>query len=252
MFGGNRYTNGRAEMLALERPTGGCAYCEREFAAAGMAKHLAACASRKEAVAKADRGRRKRQTHYHVHVHSPYTGHFLHLEVCGNALLDDLDHYLRHIWLECCGHMSAFVIDGTFYTPQHLAVDMPAEDEMMDVEAAKVLKRGLAARYEYDFGTTTELELKVVEEREGRATTADPVALLARNKHKPPGCAMCDGEATWICLQCQYDGDGTRALVCDAHTREHDKHDDYGVPMPIVNSPRVGVCAYGGPAEPPY
>ena len=29
-------------------------------------------------------------------------------------------------------------------------------------------------------------------------------------------------------------------------------HDEYGDPMPLVNSPRTGMCAYDGPAEPPY
>lgn len=238
-------------MLVLDNPRARCAYCEREFAAAGMARHLDACASRKEAVAKADGGRRKRQTLYHIRV-GAYTGHLLHLEVRGNALLDDLDQYLRHIWLECCGHMSGFMIDGTFYTPAHFAEDMPAEDETMDVEVAKVFTPGLAIHYEYDFGSTTELELRVVREREGRATTAEPVALLARNSHKPPACGACDREATLICLQCQYGGDAALAPVCEAHSRRHRKHHDYGAPMPIVNSPRTGVCGYVGPALPPY
>lgn len=27
-------------------------------------------------------------------------------------LLDDLDQFIRDIWVECCGHLSAFYIEG--------------------------------------------------------------------------------------------------------------------------------------------
>jgi hypothetical protein len=39
--------------------------------------------------------------------------------------------------------------------------------------------------------------------------------------------------------------------LCDEHARNH-PHDNYGEPTPLVNSPRVGLCGYDGPAEPPY
>lgn len=42
-----------------------------------------------------------------------------------------------------------------------------------------------------------------------------------------------------------------QGTLCDAHTRTH-PHDDYGEPMPLVNSPRVGMCGDVNPAEPPY
>lgn len=40
-------------------------------------------------------------------------------------------------------------------------------------------------------------------------------------------------------------------FLCDHHAQDH-PHDNYGDPMPLVNSPRVGMCGYEGPAEPPY
>ena len=30
-------------------------------------------------------------------------------------------------------------------------------------------------------------------------------------------------------------------LLCDEHARDY-RHEDYGEPMPAVNSPRVGLC----------
>ena len=38
-------------------------------------------------------------------------------------------------------------------------------------------------------------------------------------------------------------------MFCQEHADEHE-HDD--MLMPIVNSPRTGMCGYTGPAEPPY
>jgi len=32
------------------------------------------------------------------------------MQVKDNAALSDLDSFLRDIWLECCGHLSAFEI----------------------------------------------------------------------------------------------------------------------------------------------
>jgi hypothetical protein len=42
-----------------------------------------------------------------------------------DAILSRLDHFLRDIWLECCGHLSAFRIDQTIYT---IPVDDPFDD----------------------------------------------------------------------------------------------------------------------------
>jgi len=46
---------------------------------------------------------------YHLQVQDDWGGDFwLHLEMPGKATLEDLDYYLRAIWLECCGHLSQF------------------------------------------------------------------------------------------------------------------------------------------------
>ena len=40
-------------------------------------------------------------------------------------------------------------------------------------------------------------------------------------------------------------------MLCKKHVKGH-PHDAYGEPMPVVNSPRMGMCGYEGPAKPPY
>jgi hypothetical protein len=39
--------------------------------------------------------------------------------------------------------------------------------------------------------------------------------------------------------------------ACEKHAKEH-PHENYGEPIPLVNSPRLGMCGYDGPAAPPY
>lgn len=73
---------------------------------------------------------------------------------------------------------------------------------------------------------------------------------MARNAPPDMRCMECEEPASTLCLECVYEEDGDGAL-CAAHTKVH-PHDDYGPPLPLVNSPRMGVCGYAGPTDPPY
>jgi hypothetical protein len=81
--------------------------------------------------------------------------------VPGKTTLDELDNYLRAIWLECCGHLSSFDI-GEISDTQLFDDGMAwREERSMDVRLDKVLAAGMEIPYEYDFGTTTELVIRV-------------------------------------------------------------------------------------------
>ena len=73
---------------------------------------------------------------------------------------------------------------------------------------------------------------------------------LVRNVLPEVTCMECEKPATHLCMECQIENDES-GLLCDAHTKKH-PHDNYDEPMEIVNSPRLGMCGYDGPAEPPY
>jgi hypothetical protein len=45
--------------------------------------------------------------------------------------------------------------------------------------------------------------------------------------------------------------DETHGTFYEQHAQNH-PHEDYGEPIELVNSPRMGMCGYYGPAEPPY
>jgi hypothetical protein len=236
---------------------GNCVYCGRDFTRSGMAKHLTACPARQETWATAEKSRLKSQPLYHLQIQDAYGGdYWLHLEVNGSATLDKLDDYLRTIWLECCGHLSSFDIEGLRYT--QIFDDGFGFDEdrpMNKAKAAQILHVGATYNYEYDFGSTTELKIIVQAVREGKPTTKHPIALMSRNIAPAMMCVEkgCDQPATHICVYCLYETE-TGGALCTKHGRAHDrKHgDDYGGSLTIYNSPRTGVCAYDGPAKPPY
>jgi hypothetical protein len=104
------------------------------------------------------------------------------------------------------------------------------EDESMDVRLGEALGPGRTFLHEYDFGSTTELKLRVLGEREEPLPARTPaVTLLARNQ--PPE-AVCD-----VC-----------GLLCAAHAGNHACGEE--MLLPLVNSPRAGVCGYTGPEDP--
>lgn len=158
-----------------------------------------------------------------------------------DATLAELDAFLRELWLECCGHLSAFMIAGDQYGSEGFDEDEDEDSCDMEISLQEVLSPGLLFSYDYDFGSSTSLELKVLREEDFRQTQA--IKLLARNDAPEIPCQECDQPATKICSECIWSGEGA---LCDACAPEHDCGED--VLLPVVNSPRCGVCSYTGPA----
>ena len=240
-------------MLGRVRTNGDCGYCGREMTSGGLTRHLRSCAARRKVIERADGSGRSIRDLYHLQVQGRYRREYwLHLEMCGDATLLDLDNYLRRIWLECCGHLSQFTIGGMPYDCPDADPFYHGDDASMDFDVDRLFDVGLAFSHEYDFGSTTELTVRVLDRRRGRPTTDHPIELMARNTHRPPPCQDCGEPAQFLCLDCHFEGsDDLAGYVCEVDTAAHVDHEDAGR-LPIVNSPRSGVCAYGGPAEPPW
>jgi len=105
-----------------------------------------------------------------------------------------------------------------------------------------VLSVGQKFSYTYDFGPSTNLNLRVVSERGGLVNPKDAVMLLACNLAPKFKCSVCDAPATLILGGVWGDGN----TYCKKHAK---KHEGEGLLLPIVNSPRVGVCGYDGPGR---
>jgi hypothetical protein len=219
---------------------GTCAYCDEVITKRGVSKHLDKCPKRQETLASAATSSRPVETLWHLRVQDAYDkDYWLDLEMVGSALLDKLDKYLRAIWLECCGHLSKFTIGG-----------WGGMDVGKARKAKSIFEPGLVLRHLYDFGTTSETDIKIIGFREGKATGKHLIALLAHNQMPKAICQECGQEAMWLCIECLYEENKTGHL-CDEHVAEH-PHENYGEPMPLFNSPRTGMCGYEGPARPPY
>jgi hypothetical protein len=191
-------------------------------------------------VAKAESSKRKSDTLYHLRVQAAGQPPFwLDLEMRGAAKLKDLDDYLRAIWLECCGHLSQFSRGG--WGGQEIAMSRR-------IEAA--IASGQELTHIYDFSTESVSLIKPVGQRLGKPVTTRPIVLLARNVTPVVACQECQQPASWLCMECVIEEDA-QGVLCDQHAKNH-PHEDYGDPVPLMNSPRLGLCGYDGPAEPPY
>ena len=223
-----------------KRSRGKCCYCGRDATRDGLTRHLSTCSRRQDHIAAADEGTGQKQVLYHLRVKDAWSGvYWLHLEMKGSAELTVLDRYLRAIWLECCGHLSQFSVGGW---------DGKEISKRTTIERA--FGTGVELMHIYDFGTSSHTLIRAVGEREGEPLTRHPIALMARNDPPEFCCMECDKPASWLCLECvhEFDEPGT---LCRQHAEAH-PHEDYGAPIPLVNSPRVGMCGYVGPAQPPY
>jgi hypothetical protein len=205
-----------------------------------MTPHLKTCAPRH------DLPRGPTSVVFHLRVEgSDEPTYWLDLELKADAKLRRLDDFLRRIWLECCGHLGEFSIAGYDYV---VSLDrefgIASNERNMNVRVGDVLAPGIRRfQYRYDFGSATELSLRVRGMREGMIGRA-PVRLLARNDPRVWLCGKCQDAATVVCAYCIQNGE---PFFCDMHAQEHENECPEEAPfLPVVNSPRMGVCGYTG------
>jgi hypothetical protein len=118
------------------------------------------------------------------------------------------------------------------------------DEKGMNVALDKVLRPEMKFSHEYDFGSSTLLTLKVVAERVGEIRD-DPIAILARNDPPEFACGECGKPATQVCTSCEYEAGG--GWLCESCAADHECGEE--MLLPVVNSPRVGVCGYTGPGR---
>lgn len=259
-----------------KRPTypGKCAFCGASFSKGTITRHLGVCPKRK------DLSQTGPSKLYHLAIDADsMPEYWIHVQAPADAMLRDLDEFLRALWLECCGHLSAFTIGPTSYVSrleeeeeetdegeefeepfdalfeaeseapaaageEREAVDpWGGDDRSMDIALGEVLKAGLEFHHEYDFGTTTSLRLRVLSERQG-LRPVPPVRLLARNEPPEIVCESCGkAKAAMVCPVCMVEGG--KAFFCRRCSGKHECEEDE-LYLPVLNSPRMGVCGYEG------
>src|SRR5258708_21173654 len=96
-----------------KRSLGKCDLCGGLFSKAAMTRHLQSCKVPSPAKASA----KKPSPCFHLVVEGGYRGmYWMHVSVAIDAPLARLDECLRAIWLECCGHLSAFSVNRIRYS----------------------------------------------------------------------------------------------------------------------------------------
>lgn len=222
---------------------GTCFLCGDPYTKRGMTRHLRAC--------KDDHAAAPGERTHHLRVEAADgTGdYWLHLGVEADATLADVDEFLRAIWLECCGHLSAFEVGGDYYERPHEEDVTPVgyTTRSMAVPIGEVVGSGDELDYQYDFGTTTELSVRVVDVGPHHVGPTPPefdsVGVYARNHSPGIPCEVCEAPATSVCADHLRVPGGDAWLCADCA-------DDHGCDermfLPVVDSPRTGRCGFTG------
>lgn len=226
--------------MARSLSAGTCLLCAAAVARRSAAIHLDDCAPSHDAAAGAP------ETVLRFRIGAVGASEYwLDVEARASAALSSLDTLLRRTWLECCGHLSMFEV-GPY---RYLAANSRSFDPFGGGEKERSLSAriggvfahvGVKGAYEYDFGSTTRLTVEMTRAREGRIGRLG-ARVLARNNPLRWKCGVCDKPATAVC--CAHETDDS-PLVCASHQKKHPCQDRAF--LPVVNSPRMGVCAYAG------
>jgi len=165
-------------MSGRKQSRGACVFCGRELTKIGLVRHLKSCRARQQAIDEAAKKRRTGQAQqlFHLLVQDARDPDFwLHLEMNRRASLEELDYYLRAIWLECCGHPSQFLVRGRSddKIPMFWSID-------------RILEPGVVLTHIYDFGTSSETLVKLVDTRAGQPLQG---LLIARTRKLCSGCS---------------------------------------------------------------
>jgi hypothetical protein len=204
---------------------GKCVFCKKMLSQKDIEKHLAMHLAEME---KADADK-KPKTYYHIVVEADVM--FLHLLVKGSNTMKTIDNFLRDIWLDCCDHLSGFGHKNFKVSMKHLVKD--------------VFEPQIKIYHDYDYGSTTRIFLKGL--MQYQLSIKQDIMLLSRNEPINFICSTCKQKpAVNICTTCSYD---MYAMFCESCSSKHEEDcedfADYGC-MPVVNSPRMGVCGYTG------
>lgn len=208
-----------------------------------MLRHLKTC---KKRFLSEKNNKRKNQLFFQIVVTAKNEKyHWLILEVAANTTLEELDQFIRDIWLECCSHLSMFICHGVHYD-SHIDVDDFFEMELEDmiVKLEDIVDVGDTMQYEYDFGSTTHLAFKI-QDAYIKHANANKITIQSRNNPIKFLCSHCHtNEATWINPQA-YDMDNL--FWCEKCLEEdEDSFLEFNFLLPVCNSPRMGECAYEG------
>jgi hypothetical protein len=162
------------------------------------------------------------------------------------------------------GYMAQSLQQGTLAQDLMEAGMEDEEEGGMDAELGEVLAVGEKFTYTYDFGSSSTLSLRVIAEREGTLPSdldeagegedeefegdeEDEVDIVVMARNEPPAlvCHVCGQPASYVPSGSEYDA-LAEVVLCETHANATEEPDEL---LPLVNSPRTGVCGYTGEEE---
>ena len=162
--------------------------------------------------------------------------YWMFLKMYGTATLEDLDAFLREEWLECCDHMSEFMINnGSYGRIDNNSWEYECQDNRIEID--KVLSKGLVFSHTYDFGDATTLGITVIDEYFEDEQPKNKIEILIKNNKIDHRCKLCRKSADVLCTECYHIG-----MIYLCHDCE-DKHGGHAT-CAVANSPRIGTCCY--------
>ncbi len=204
-------------MAGRNQQKGPCYLCGQEMAKGYMGRHLVS----KHLTAE------EGQPCYLLKAEDEYGKYWLFLDIPLTSSLSTLDSFLRAVWLECCGHLSAFMPPRAFDTDYSMSKKM------------NYFQPGAVLQYEYDFGSTTTLYITFVG-KTYRPPQRTAVRVLARNAPYEFACSQCGKPAAYVDI-----AKWPQKFYCEQCAEAWDDG-EWEMSLPVVNAPRMGVCAYEG------
>ncbi len=217
--------------------SGACRKCQRVIAKTQMTRHLKRCLGPAES-----------NGQYLILADMPGSPYWAYFTAPRNVTLDRIDDVLRRMWVECCQHLSAFFVNNVRFVSDPEPTSSSAfgglfatrhVERPLSVTLKQALREGSEFRYEYDFGSTTELRIRVLDDQ--MAGIKGDVAVAARNEAPEVACATCGQPATALDVQ-----DWEPVPYCETCLGSMEE-----MWLPLINSPRTGVCGYEGPSVEP-
>ncbi len=204
---------------------GACRFCKKIFSYDEINKHLSSCGEYALQKSVEDVFLIKVEAY-------PF---WIYFEAEAKLTLKRLDKFFRDLWVECCGHLSEFKIKNVSYMSS--LEDHEPGEKSMNASLVGILKPKLKFSYEYDFGTTTEVSIECISTKKGNKG----IHIIARNNLPEFQCSYCKNTAEEICAQCVYEENG---FLCKECAKKHKCEIDFL--LPVVNSPRLGMCGFTG------
>ncbi|MBB6623514.1 SEC-C domain-containing protein [Clostridium gasigenes] len=221
---------------------GKCYCCGKDIDGKTAKRHILSCKSRLNNIEEYLNKSKIKKDKFIIKMVDKYmpSVYSIYLSIDKDTTLRSLDTFLRDVWMECCGHLSEFEINGTTYTcSENLDEDFFDDEETMDINLKNVISVGNKFVYSYDYGSTSRIILEVINEYT-TGSLDSTIEILARNNESKPICYKCDNKAKYMDYESQE-------FVCgECVEGEVAEDDDFLTELGYTNSPRDGVCGYEG------